>query len=100
MLSVLQASEQILADIHPLPVERVPLLDALGRVLAVPIVSPITLPPWTNSAMDGYAVRAEDIDGIAPGAPVRLPVIETIAAGRFASRELRRGEAFRIMTGA
>src|SRR5688500_15479495 len=100
VLTVAQASEQILAAITPLPVERVPLLDALGRVLAVPIVSPITLPPWTNSAMDGYAVRAADIEGAAGGQPVSLPVIETIPAGRFASRALRPGEAFRIMTGA
>ena len=100
MLTVPQASEQILAAITPLPIERVPLLDALGRVLAVPIVSPITLPPWTNSAMDGYAVRADDIEGVARQQPVILPVIETIPAGKFASRPLRPGEAFRIMTGA
>ncbi len=100
MLTVAQASEQILAAITPLPIERVPLLDALGRVLATPIVSPITLPPWTNSAMGGYAVRADDIGGAEPGRPVLLPVIETIAAGRFASRALQPGEAFRIMTGA
>ena len=100
MLTVPQASDQILAAIEPLPIERVPLLDALGRVLAVPIVSPVTLPPWTNSAMDGYAVRAEDIGAVAPGRPVTLPVIETIPAGRFASRALQPGEAFRIMTGA
>lgn len=100
MLSVAEASEQILAAIAPLPVERVPLLDALGRVLAVSIVSPITLPPWTNSAMDGYAVRGDDIDAVTAGRPVTLPVIETIPAGQFASRALRPGEAFRIMTGA
>ena len=100
MLTVAQASEQILGAIVPLPIERIPLLDALGRVLATPVVSPITLPPWTNSAMDGYAVRAADIEGIAPGKPVILPVVETIPAGRFASRGLEAGEAFRIMTGA
>ena len=100
MLTVPQASAEILAAIEPLPIERVPLLDALGRVLAVPIVSPITLPPWTNSAMDGYAVRADDLGAVAPGRPVTLPVIETIPAGRFASRALHPGEAFRIMTGA
>jgi molybdopterin molybdotransferase len=100
MLTVPEASERILADIHPLPVERISLLDALGRVLAEEIVSPITLPPWTNSAMDGYAVRAADLDGVAPGHPVRLPVVETVVAGAFASRGLQPGEAIRIMTGA
>jgi molybdopterin molybdotransferase len=100
MLTVAQASERILAEIGPLAVERIPLLDALGRVLATDIISPITLPPWTNSAMDGYAVRADALDGVAPGRPVRLPVIETVVAGAFASRPLRPGEAIRIMTGA
>ncbi len=100
MLTVPQASERIMADITTLSVERVPLLDALGRVLATPIVSPITLPPWTNSAMDGYAVRAADIDDVRPDAAVRLPVMETIVAGGFATRALAPGEAMRIMTGA
>ena len=100
MLTVPQASERILSDIRPLAIERVPLLDALGRVLATRIVSPITLPPWTNSAMDGYAVRGVDIDAATQETPIVLPVIETIAAGRFATRALAAGEAFRIMTGA
>src|SRR5687767_10573069 len=100
MLTVPEASARILADIAPLAVERVPVLDCLGRVLATKIVSPITLPPWTNSAMDGYAVIATDLDAIAPERPVRLPVVETVVAGGFASRSLRRGEAIRIMTGA
>jgi molybdopterin molybdotransferase len=100
MLTVPQASEQILSEIRPLPSERVALLDALGRVLATTVISPITLPPWTNSAMDGYAVRGADIDAVAAGKPIVLPVIETVAAGRFATRALAAGEAFRIMTGA
>ena len=100
MLSVAEASEGILRDIRPLPVERVPLLDALGRVLATPAVATLTLPAWDNSAMDGYAVRASDIAGASPEAPVPLPVLETIAAGAFASGPLRAGTAMRIMTGA
>ena len=100
MLTVPQASERILSEIRPLAIERIPLLDALGRVLATPVVSPVTLPPWTNSAMDGYAVRGTDIDTATRAAPVTLPVVETIAAGQFASRALSPGEAFRIMTGA
>ncbi len=100
MLSVPEASSRILADIERLPVERVPLLDALGRVLATPIVSPVTLPPWTNSAMDGYAVRAEDIEGASTSQPVTLRVTETVVAGGFATRAVARGDAIRIMTGA
>ena len=100
MLTVAEASERILSEIHPLAIERVPLLDALGRILATSVVSSVTLPPWTNSAMDGYAVRGVDIDRASPGSPVVLPVVETIAAGGFATRGLAPGEAFRIMTGA
>src|SRR3712207_4558384 len=100
MLSVAEASAGILRDIRPLPVERVPLLDALGRVLATPAVATLTLPAWDNSAMDGYAVRASDIAGASPEAPVTLPVLETVAAGAFASGPLRAGTAMRIMTGA
>ncbi len=100
MLTVAEASARILAEMRPLAIERVPLLDALGRILATSVVSSVTLPPWTNSAMDGYAVRGVDIDAAAPGSPVVLPVVETIAAGGFATRSLAPGEAFRIMTGA
>src|SRR5215472_16146978 len=61
VLSVPDAVASVLADIRPCPVERVALLDALGRVLAATVTAPITLPAWDNSAMDGYAVRAEDV---------------------------------------
>ena len=100
MLGVSEAARRIVAEIVPQPIERVALLDAAGRVLAADAVAPITLPPWTNSAMDGYAVFAADVERAAPDAPVRLPVAETISAGAFPSRGLRRGEAMRIMTGA
>ncbi|HUF28867.1 MAG TPA: gephyrin-like molybdotransferase Glp [Gemmatimonadaceae bacterium] len=100
MLSVGDAARRIVEEIRCLPIERVPILDAAGRVLAVDAVSPITLPPWTNSAMDGYAVIAADIESASAESPVRLPVAETIPAGGFPSRALRRGEAMRIMTGA
>lgn len=100
MLSVPEASARILEHIARLPPERVPLLDALGRVLATRAVAPLTLPQWNNSAMDGYAVRGADVAAAAEASPVTLPVAETIAAGGFASRALRPGEAMRIMTGA
>ena len=103
MLTVAEASAGILAHIGRMPVERVPLLDALGRVLAERVAAPLTLPPWDNSAMDGYAVRAADVMSIgADGGPssVRLRVLETVAAGAFPSADVGTGEATRIMTGA
>jgi molybdopterin molybdotransferase len=100
MLSVAEASERILAEIRPLSVESVPLRRALGRVSAEDIRATVTMPPWSNSSMDGYAVRSADITAVMTGSPVKLRVVATIAAGTFAPRALRRGEAMRIMTGA
>ncbi len=100
MKSVPEAVAAIVAGVAPLAVEDVPLRDALGRVLAADVISPVTLPHWTNSAMDGYAVRGDDVAGAREDAPVELPVLETIAAGRFPTRPVGRGEASRIMTGA
>lgn len=100
MLTVPEASAEILSGIAPLAPERVPLLDALGRVLAAPAVASYTLPHWDNSAMDGYAVRGEDLAGASESSPVILRVLETVAAGQFANRPVGPGEATRIMTGA
>lgn len=98
--SVQEASERILAPIEPLGTERVPLRRAHLRVLAEDVVSPIEHPPWDNSSMDGYAVRAIDVSSASANAPVRLPVLETIAAGRQPSQALAPNTAIRIMTGA
>jgi molybdopterin molybdotransferase len=100
VLTVPEAVAQITSGIQPREVERVALLDALARVLASDAIAPYTLPQWDNSAMDGYAVRGSDIAGASAESPVVLPVPETIAAGGFASRSIRAGEAMRIMTGA
>jgi len=100
MLTVAEAVALIVDPAGPLPVERVPLLDALGRVLARPIVAPLTLPPWDNSAMDGYAVRSSDLDDASDARPAVLRVVETVAAGHFPSMTVGPGEATRIMTGA
>ena len=100
MLTVAEASERILAEIQQLDVEYVPLRRALGRVCAEDIAATVTMPPWSNSSMDGYAVRSADITPVMSGEPVKLRVVATIEAGQFASRRLKRGEAMRIMTGA
>jgi len=100
MLTVTEASERILSEIKPLAPEAVPLRQALGRVLAEDISATVTMPPWSNSSMDGYAVRSADITPVMSGEPVQLRVIATVAAGEFAPRALKRGEAMRIMTGA
>ena len=100
MLSVAEAVARILQGIAPLDEETVSLRDALGRVLAQDVISLITLPHWTNSAMDGYAVRGNDVRGATESHPIELPVLETIAAGAFATRALGPGQATRIMTGA
>jgi molybdopterin molybdotransferase len=100
MLEVAEAAARIVADVRALAPERVPLLDALGRVLAEPMVAPLTLPPWDNSAMDGYAVRGGDVRDATDASPVMLPVVETVAAGEFPSAPLAARTAVRIMTGA
>ena len=100
MLTVEEASARILAEIRPLDAESVALRDALGRVCAEDIEATVTMPPWSNSSMDGYAVRSKDISPVLSGQTVRLRVVATVAAGEFAPRALRRGEAMRIMTGA
>jgi molybdopterin molybdotransferase len=100
MLTVTEASERIMAEIRQLDVESVPLRRALGRVCAEDISATVTMPPWSNSSMDGYAVRSADITPVMGGKRVTLRVVATIAAGEFAPRPLKRGEAMRIMTGA
>jgi molybdopterin molybdotransferase len=100
MLTVTEASERILSEIKALAPEAVPLRQALGRVLAEDISATVTMPPWSNSSMDGYAVRSADITPVMSGERVQLRVIATVAAGEFAPRALKRGEAMRIMTGA
>jgi len=78
-------------------IQRVPVRDALGRVLAADVISPVSVPPHDNSAMDGYAVRAADL---AAGTETRLRVVGTAYAGHAWQGEVGAGEALRIMTGA
>src|SRR5882757_8125956 len=82
------------------PVVELPVAAAIGLVLAEDLRAAIPLPPFDNSAMDGYAVRAEDVADASPERPIRLPVTEDIPAGRTDSPPLLPGTAHRIMTGA
>lgn len=95
-----EAALRILADVRRQPALRVPLDDALGSVLAEDVTSPLDVPAWTNSAMDGYATRAVDVRGASRTAPVRLRVVDTIPAGQFPARAIGPGECSRIFTGA
>jgi molybdopterin molybdotransferase len=99
-LSVAEARAAVLDGVRPLPAERVALLSALGRVLAEDLVSPLDLPPWDNSGMDGFAVRSADVRGASEEAPRVLRVIDDIPAGGFPKRALEPGTASRVMTGA
>jgi molybdopterin molybdotransferase len=95
LLPVAEALERVLAQASPLPMERVPLADAHGRVLADDVRSLRTQPPADVSAMDGYAVRAEDV----ASAPTALMVVGEVAAGKPFAGEVRGGQAVRIFTG-
>jgi molybdopterin molybdotransferase len=95
-----EAGRLILEHIQPLAPGRVPLREALDLVLAEKVMSPIDLPAWDNSAMDGYACRAADVRGASAERPIELGVIETVPAGSFPEKAVGRGEATRIFTGA
>ena len=96
LLTVDEALERILARIRVLPSESLPLADALGAVLGEDVAAESDVPPFRNSAMDGYAVRGADVAQV----PARLRVVGEIAAGAAPSRAVAPGEAMRIMTGA
>ena len=101
-LTPLREAQQIVLDVAPtLGCEKVGLLDALGRVLGEDIIAPRDNPPWNNSAMDGFAVRWEDIKKEHEITKLaQLKIIEDVAAGDVATKSVGPGEAIRIMTGA
>jgi molybdenum cofactor synthesis domain-containing protein len=96
LVALEDAQRLVLDRCQRLAPRAVPLHDALGCVLAEPVTARTSVPPFANSAMDGYAVHAGDTEG----APVTLDVIETIAAGARPANRVDRGQAARIMTGA
>ena len=94
MLSVEEARERILAGVRPTASETVSLLEAAGRVPAAwSVIAAVDVPPFANSSMDGFALRAADV-------PAELPLAGEVAAGAAALPALQRGSAVRIMTGA
>jgi molybdopterin molybdotransferase len=100
MLSVNEAQQRIVERVAPLGHEVVPIGEAHQRAVCNTIVATRTLPPFDNSAMDGYAVQAVDTQGATESSPRVLSIVETIAAGNIAKATLGQGEAMRIFTGA
>ncbi len=100
MIPLDEAQARIARDIAALAPVEVPLSEARGLVLAEDITSAEAIPPFANTAMDGFAVRAADTQGASEASPNEVPVVATVAAGAVAPRPLEAGEAMRIMTGA
>jgi molybdopterin molybdotransferase len=99
MISVEEALERILAQITPLPVTSVPLPQALGLVLAEDVIAQEDIPPFANSAMDGFALLSKDSQP-RDGQPPRLRITGEVAAGYVADHAVEEGTTMRIMTGA
>lgn len=100
MISLEEARALVLSHVRPLPVETVPVLEAVGRVAAADLASDIDIAPFAHSAMDGFAVRASELAGASPESPVELDVIAEVAAGDVFEGVIGAGQCVRIMTGA
>jgi molybdenum cofactor synthesis domain-containing protein len=100
MIPLADVQTEILGAVARLDAVSVPLRDALGLVMARDVVAGEAVPPFANTAMDGYAVRATDTAGAGPEAPLRLAVVGELPAGRAPTQPVGGGQAIRIMTGA
>jgi len=100
MITVDDTLERLLKIINILEPEEKPILNCLGQVLAEDIQSRINVPPYNNSAMDGYAVRHVDVEHASRETPVFLDIVGQVAAGEWPDKKVSRGTAIRIMTGA
>ena len=100
LLSVEAALEAVLALSEPVGTEEIGAADSLGRVLAETVTARVSLPPWANAAMDGYAIQAGDTNGATEAAPVELRIVGEIAAGAASDAAVEPGTAIRIATGA
>ena len=100
LLSLEEALARMLDRLQPLPTTTIGVDESLGRFLAEPIVAHVTMPPWDNSAMDGFAVQAADVVGATKRWPKTLRVVGESSAGHAPVVEVKAGEAVRILTGA
>ena len=100
MISLEEARALVLSQVEALPVETVSILDAVGRVAAADLRSDIDISPFAHSAMDGFAVRADDLAAASEDAAVELDVIAEVAAGETYDGPMASGQCVRIMTGA
>lgn len=100
MINVDDAKKIILSKIRVLDSEKIDILASIGRILAGDICSDLNIPPFDNSAMDGYAVSSSDAAEASQQKPASLEVIEDLPAGGVAKQKIQKGEATRIMTGA
>ncbi len=100
MISVEEAVRLVLKQVHPLPGEKIPIPESVGRILFEDVQAARTVPPFANSAMDGFAVRWQDVARASAENPACLRIVEEIAAGYVAKRAVRKGSAIKIMTGA
>ncbi len=100
MIPLREAQAEVRSACRPRQPVSVGVADCLGLVLAAPVLAAEAVPPFANTAMDGFAVRAEDVASASEGSPARLKVVGTLAAGRAPTVSVGRGEALRIMTGA
>lgn len=100
MLSVSEALTRVLSNFQPLDPETVTIYSAVGRVLARPVHATLNLPPFPNSSMDGYAVRAADTRSASDRSPVTLTIVGDVPAGVKPTLMVGPGTAVRVMTGA
>lgn len=100
LIEVEEAQARVLAAVRPLLAESVPILESLGRVLAQSVTADMDVPLRTNAAMDGYAIRGEDLAAPQGDSVLRLRVVGEVAAGHLSLRLVGPGQAVRIMTGA
>lgn len=100
MISLEEARALVLDHVKPLPIETVPLLESVGRVAASELASDIDVAPFAHSAMDGFALHADELESASADAPVQMDVIAEVAAGEVYDGPVEQGQCVRIMTGA
>ena len=100
MISLEEARALVLDHVKPLPIETVPLLESVGRVAASELASDIDVAPFAHSAMDGFALHADELANASADAPVQMDVIVEVAAGEVYDGPVEQGQCVRIMTGA